>query len=126
MNGKKSLSVRPATADDVIAIYKRSTLVTARAWVADLDGKPVGIAGYHIAAGYLEVFSTVTDPLRDFPVSIMRYGRWFMDELRRRGVPAVCSADEGEANSCAFLERLGWVEVGTSDSGLIYTWAPER
>ncbi|MFK7942613.1 MAG: hypothetical protein AB8B85_06850, partial [Paracoccaceae bacterium] len=100
----------------------RAPPVSMRAWVADLDGEVIGMAGHYMHGEFVMVFSTMTEKMREFPITIMRASRDFMASFRRTGLPAICVASPDEENSCAFLERLGWSHIGTGDLGEVYRW----
>ena len=118
----KRPSVRAARPSDFEKIYDRAPPVSMRAWVAELDGEVIGMAGHYLEQGCVMVFSTMKDKMRDFPITIMRASREFMTTLAKSGLPAMCVASSDECNACAFLERLGWVHAGTSEDGEVYTW----
>lgn len=103
-------------------MYDRLPLVTARAWVADLGGEPIAIAGFYLDGGVVHVFSDMKDEMRRFPVTIMRAAISLMGWISASGLPAECVADEEEANSRSFLERLGWAHVGANEYGEVYQW----
>ncbi|MFK7942303.1 MAG: hypothetical protein AB8B85_05220 [Paracoccaceae bacterium] len=90
--------------------------------MADLNGEVIGMAGHYMQGDMVMVFSTMKDKMREFPVTIMRSSRLFMSSLIKAGLPAICVASPDEENSCAFLERLGWVHAGSGEEGEVYTW----
>lgn len=113
--------VRPARAADFRAFYGRALPRSGRAWVAELDGKVIGLAGYYLMGGRAFVFSDMDEAMARYPVTIMREARRLMAGLR---LPALCIADPARETSGRFLERLGWRLVGPGDEGDIYAWTP--
>ena len=93
-----------------------------RAWVAEMDGEILGMAGHYVHGEAVVVFSKMDEKMREFPVTIMRLSKEFMQRLKSSRLPAICLASQDEGNSCAFLERLGWRHAGTGDKGEVYTW----
>ena len=94
---------------------------TVRAWVAELDGRPIGIMGYTVQRGQpaAAMFSDMKDEMRAFPKVIVREARRLLAEMR---FPAVCIASGREKGAGRFLRRLGWQYLDTSDEGDIYVW----
>jgi len=99
-----------------MAFFGQLPPLTVRARVLEVDGKLAGIAGYWMAGDQAVVFSDIAEDVTIPKLRIMREGLAFMKEL---DVPARCLADEG---SGAFLTRLGWEHIGTSDEGEVYQW----
>lgn len=116
-------SVRAARPADFEAFYGRSPPYTMRAWVAELDGEVIGIAGYYMRQGWVQAFSDMNDAMRQYPGTIMREARRFMARLKS---PALCIASCSEKNAARFLGYLGWRHVGTSEEGEVYAWQPHR
>lgn len=110
------IEVRHATAGDMLDFYGRAPPYAVRAWVAEEDGKVLGVAGYHLEAGCAVVFSD-----RRGGIPRMTIWREAKKMMRRITVPALCVAEDGAG---PFLERLGWVFVGNSDAGGVYKWQP--
>lgn len=104
-----------------MAFYGSPLPVSARAWVAELDGEVIGIAGYYLKGGAALVFSDMTDAMRAYPVTIMREAKRVMAEIR---VPAVCIASSERKGSARFLRRLGWTFARSTDEGEAYAWQP--
>lgn len=88
---------------------------SARAWVAELDGRVIAVAGYYIDGGAAVVFSDMKDEMYDFPVTIVREARAFMARLP---VPAACSASPRVRGAGRFLRRLGWQHL----RGNVFVW----
>lgn len=80
------------------------------------DGEVLAVAGYHIGAGCVVMFSDMKPGIPK--MRIWREARRMMSELK---LPAVCVAEE---YSGPFLERLGWHYAGRSDAGDVYQWQP--
>lgn len=111
---------RPATAADIVQFYSRPLPFTVRAWVAEADGRVLGLAGYIPQGRYVLAFSEIKDEMRAHPMAVMRGAKKFMGLLDR---PAVAYASRKEPGSCRLLERLGWKYATTDDQGEVFTWA---
>ncbi len=107
---------RPAVAADFMAFYGKMPPRAVRAMVLERDGKPVGVAGYHIEDGVAVMFSDMSDAIP--ALTIWRESKAMMAAMK---IPAVCVAEQ---QSGAFLKRLGWVHAGPSKHGEVYTWQP--
>lgn len=101
---------------DFQAFYGKQPPRAVRARVLEQDGKPVGLAGYYVEGGKAVMFSDMNDKIP--AMTIWRESKAMMARIK---IPAVCVA---ESNSGPFLERLGWVRVGHSEHGEVYTWQP--
>lgn len=120
MTDSRKPRVRAARPADFEAFYGRRLPYTARAWVAELDGEVIGIAGwYRRADGYALAFSDMTDAMRMWPGMIMREAKRFMGALSG---PAVCVANCNEEGAARFLSHLGWRKVGVCEDGEVYAW----
>lgn len=108
--------IRPATAEDFEAFYGKAERRTARAYVADLDGKVLAIGGVYYDGANVIAFSSMASEMRQFPLTIMRGARKIMDLVRGR--PCWAVADDGYTNAPRLLERLGFSHV----SGRVYRW----
>ena len=96
-------TTRPAVASDIKAFYGELPATSVRAWVLEIGGEVVGIAGYRRDGNYMVVFSDVKP---DVPkMTIWRKAREFMAML---DFEAFCQCTE---TSGPFLERLGWERV---------------
>ena len=101
------------------AFYGHDLPFSARAWVAEVDGEVIGIAGYYLRGGAALVFSDMREAMKAYPVTIMREARRLMARIK---VPAVCIADPDLPGSGRFLERLGWRFDRRTEEGDQYTW----
>lgn len=114
--------LRPATADDLVSFYGHHPRSTMRAVVAEHDGRILGVAGLMRTPNGLLAVSEITDELRRYPLVIMRAGRIIADMARKSAVPVYAVASDKEANSAAFLERLGFVCISESREGGLFQW----
>lgn len=117
-------SLRPATRADYREFYGEDPVNTMRAYVAELDGKVVGIGGTMCVQDSVYVFSDMKDELRPFKVSIFKFAKK-VDELLS-GLPGVCIANPNEPNSERLLRSLGFEWVSSTESGEVYKWTKNR
>lgn len=84
-----SPTVRPATSSDLLAFFGRHPDVSVRAWVADLDGKIIGIVGILLLTDSPAIYFSDATPelLRNHRKTIVRGVRLMLQEVgRRRGI----------------------------------------
>lgn len=113
--------IREATARDVEAFYGWPHPRSMRAFVADLDGRPIAIAGLaYQPYGPPFLFSEMKPEMRRFPKAIVRGARTMLDAMK--GVPAFAVASTKEPRAAKLLARLGFVHAGTCGQGEVYQW----
>lgn len=100
--------IRPATARDFVAFYGAPPATTVRAYVADLDGDILGIAGISFHGSLLIAFSDIKPEMRKFPITIMRGARKVLDMTR---APILAYPDPDIEGAPRLLERLGFVNL---------------
>lgn len=110
--------MRDATAADFAVIYGHQPKVTMRAWVADLDGNPVGIAGILFHQGQNIMFSKMTDALKPYRRFIVRAARAVVE--RSRHYRPVAVADSRLPGAPKLLAHAGLVSIGHSSSGEMF------
>lgn len=114
--------IRGINTEDILSfnngeLYKESL----RGLTAEIDGRPVAIAGI-LHTSPLQVFSTMRDEMRQYPVSIMKMAVALKSIMKTYECDLLAIADENESNSDAFLQRLGFVFIGENDNGRFYKW----
>lgn len=112
---------RPATGADVYEFYGESPPPKAmRAWVAELDGRIVGIGGLYYGPNGVCLFSEMKDELRPYKKFIVQSAR-FLVELARP-LQAAVVADANIAGSERLLERLGLLPAFDVEYGKVFRW----
>ena len=117
------MNIRPATRADFVSFSGRPPEMAARAYVAELDGDILALAGIYYCAGVAIAFCEMDDAMRQHRKSIMRGARLVMREViasMRMPVFAICS--KREPNAPAFLSRLGFEPAGVTGLGALYRW----
>ena len=109
--------IRPAASGDMEVFYDTSPRGTIRAYVAELDGKPIGIAGLVYDGGKVVAFSAMKEEMRNYPVTMAR-SALFIAKMLPAG--AVAKADPEEKGARSLLERLGFVPLDKSNG--TYRW----
>ncbi len=114
------LELVPATRADVEAFRGYPNPYSMRGYVVKLDGKPVAIGGINYDDGFLALFSEMSDEMRPFKVSIVKFA---LEGLKLIGrAPCLAVADPDEPMSGRLLEFLGFVYVGTTEQGRVFKW----
>src|SRR5690606_3030352 len=99
----------PATREDIEAFSDLPKKPTIRAWVAELDGRIVGIGGIARANGRWFAFVDLLDEARPYKVHIARSARRFLDEARRDGVRvSYAEVSRHEPRALPWLLSLGF------------------
>lgn len=114
--------LRPATEADLVAFYGRPPRSTIRAIVAEHQGRILGVAGLMRTANGMLAVSEISEEMRSHRLTIMRAGKAIADMAKRSPVPVYAVASDKEANSAAFLERLGFVCISESREGGLFQW----
>ena len=108
--------------EDFRSFYGRDIPFSARGWVAELDGRVIGLAGFALLGNPPMAFSDMTEEMKAFPVTIMRESRKVMKTLAKDRKTAYCLASKDLPGSEKFLQRLGWKWHTTDPNGEIYAW----
>lgn len=132
-NGKAPrITVRPATVADIEAFPRkdRSQIVpTLKGWVAEVDGKTVGLGGLASGSGRWIAFLDLTEQGRELVaahmfarLALVRAARMVLDDARAQGIRFVyADADTTRPRAAELLERLGFEFDVRSDR--FYRWS---
>jgi hypothetical protein len=109
------ITVEPACAADVEALYRCRPGETLRAVVVKLDGKPAGIIGLAKEADRDRLFSEYKDELAPHlhSMTILRAIKMVMSWVESSRVPVYAIAENPQ-----LLERLGFQQI----AGEVYAW----
>ena len=101
--------IRPATGEDIEAFSKLRNKPTIMAWVGDIDGRIVGIAGFARSGGRWYGFCDMHDEARPYKMKIARAARRAMQEAKRRGICFIyAQTDPKEPGAVRWLTSLGF------------------
>ena len=104
-----SMIIRPATGDDIEAFSKLRNKPTIMAWVGDIDGRIVGIAGFARTGGRWYGFCDMHDEARPYKMKIARAAKRAMQEANRRGIRFIyAQTDPNELGAERWLKSLGF------------------
>jgi GNAT superfamily N-acetyltransferase len=120
---KPSVTIRRATAEDIAAFSDMTNRPTTIAWVGELDGKIIGLAGFARNKGRWIAFADLSEEARPYKVTIARAAIRAMDEVRRLGIPFVYAVlDETEPTALKWLQSLGFSLDPRSQH--LFRWRP--
>lgn len=122
LNQKQKLKIRPIRASD-IQLFNDGRMYnhSVRGIAVEKDGETLAIAGV-LHSSPMQVFSQMSDSMRDYPVMIMKTAKRLTDIMSGYSANLYALASEQEANSKLFLERLGFKPIGSNDGGSYYIW----
>jgi hypothetical protein len=113
--------VRPAAREDIEAFFGPRAKPTMKAWVGEVDGRPIGIGGLALAGGRWVAFCDLTPEARRYRRAIVRTARLIMEEARRSGIRFVyAAADMEEPMALRWLASLGFER--DERSGRLFRW----
>ena len=116
------LVIRPATRTDIEAFSDMPDKPTIRAYVAEMDGKVIGMGGAALAKGRWYAFADLPEEIRPYKMTIMRNARRFLEQMRRDGIRFIyAEASPVEPKAVAWLTSLGF-EVDQRSGGRLYRW----
>ena len=109
---------RPARSDDIIEYFGAPQRGTIQAYVAEMDGRIVGILGIVRAHGYGRYFCDLKPKLQPYlrSITIMRAIKQSMDLVHQYRGPLISVAEHAEG--CRLLNRLGFTYL----QGALYGW----
>jgi hypothetical protein len=115
--------IRPMTAADRSAVVPAELSGTLRGYVAELDGKIVGVMGI-LHTSPPTAIGKMWDELRDHPRTVLQAIKLFREMLQKNYTYVVALADIDEKNSPAVLTRVGFVQrtAATEEHKGVFTW----
>lgn len=112
------MNIRPIQADDIAKLWPAGAPASVRAFVAELDGEVLGVAGIAYWPNRIAAFADMKPGGEKYPLTIMRIARRVQALLREVKAPVYCNADPDFPNSPAFLAHVGFEHVG----GRTFVW----
>jgi hypothetical protein len=101
------IKVRRATREDVVA-FLGECRSSVEAFVALVDGKPVGLGGLLFDRGRVYAFSDLSEAVRKYPKTIHKTALAVMRAARAGGHRYVfATRDQNEPTALRWLARLG-------------------
>lgn len=113
--------IRAATADDAKAFWGETLSVSIRGYVAEHEGRIMGIAGLAYAPNHILAFADMAEGGQKYPMAIMRITKLVKALLNETNAPVYCNADVTLPNSKKFLEHVGFKPT----TGRTYVWSKE-
>lgn len=116
--------IREATAGDLEAYYGERPKRSMKAYVAVLDGEPIGIAGvtYDLRGrdARVKLFSEMKPEMRPYRKAMVKGARLM---LKAFGVPGmVAVANPEERGSGRFLAKLGFIPAAMTPHGQLFVY----
>ena len=103
---------KPATQQAAEEYFAGKPPFGFRGYVAELDGKPVGVGGIFYWGGLPVVFSQMKDELRAHKRAKAKAARLLQNMARQHGRTVYAVADRKEPTSQKLLAKLGFVPTG--------------
>lgn len=118
------IETRWATQADVEAYYGHLPQETIQAYVAVMDGQPVGLIGVARHKTYARCFSEFKPELRPHLrcMTILRTIKKAMALVRESPVPVIAVSQIDEPTSSRILQRLGFRYLQPSPIGDVFKW----
>ena len=118
----KNYSIREATVEDYMVLYRKIPQHSSRAWVADYGGRVVCLVGVEFQPRGAFVFSDVVEDLDAPKLTIFRAAKEFMAKIEELNRPVTAVCDGTFFNSPKMLKMFGFKYVQNTDQGEVFTW----
>lgn len=103
------MNLRRATREDIEAFSELPSNPTTLAWVGELDGKIVGLAGLARVNGRWMAFCDLEDEARPFKMKIMRQAIRIFREAREKGIRFIyAEPNPDEPGAIKWMTSLGF------------------
>lgn len=107
------IAFRPATRADALAYYGREPEATFRGYVAEQDGKIIGIGGVYYDLGFPVVFTEMKPEMCGAKKAIARATRLMIDYVDSLPYPTVYAVADTEYPTAPYLlAKLGFAPTG--------------
>jgi hypothetical protein len=104
-----SFTVRPALREDIDAFSDLRNKPTVRAWVGELDGQLIAMAGFAHQGGRWVAFCDLTEAARPHKMTIMRTAKKIMGEAKSMGIRYLyAEASPDEPGAVRWMASLGF------------------
>ena len=113
-----AITTRHARSEDIVGYFGEPQIGTVQAYVAEADGKVVGVIGIIREFGYGRYFCDFRPELQPYlrSIPIMRLLKKSMSLVKAYRGPLISVAEHGEG--CRILNRLGFTHL----EGAVYAW----
>lgn len=119
---KNSVKIRNITRADIHQFNDGEDFAKSLRGIAvERDGEVLAIAGV-LHTNPPQVFSNMTDDMRNYPVMIMKTAKRLLRILKLYDVDLYAWASNEERDSESFLSHLGFEYAGTNDDGRYFKW----
>lgn len=104
-------NLRPATRQDAVELYPEGLSRSFKGITAEIDGKPVGIAGLYFNQNWV-AFARIKPELREHKLTIYKASKKLKDMMEQLDKPVFAFADPSISNSDELLLKMGFEYVG--------------
>jgi hypothetical protein len=116
------VEIRPATAEDIKAVYGSLPRKTMRAYAAVVDGQSVAVAGVYYYPDQVVAFSKILPEYAHLKAGLGRGAVKVLKMLRDINKPILAVAEPDIPTAPDFLERCGFEYIQTNSQGKVYIW----
>jgi hypothetical protein len=116
--------IRPATAEDIIALYGKQIFFPSRAWAVDYKNQTVAVAGVYFQPTQAVSFSAMMDGIGAPKRTVFRAAMEIMDKIKSLNLPSITAICTDRYSNSGKLHRMaGFTYRGRTEQGEVYTWA---
>lgn len=116
------ITIRPASAEDIISVYGSAPSRSMRAYAAVVDDKAVAVAGVYYYPDQVVAFSKINPEYAHLKAGIGRGALKVLRMLKSMDKPVLAVAEPSIPTSSEFLERCGFEYLRTNHLGRVYIW----
>jgi hypothetical protein len=114
--------VRPIKRGDFEAVYGYPPSRTLKGFCAELDGRPIGVAGIYYLPDHVVAFCNVTPDCGRYKAAMASGYRKFKELLDGLAIPVVAIADPSIPSSENLLMRCGFKYLHKGPNGEVFVW----
>lgn len=122
MANLSQITIRPATVEDITAVYGEAPKRTMRAFAAVLGDVPIAVSGVYYYPAQVVAFSKILPEYAHHKMALARGAKRVLALLRDINVPVLAVAEPDLSTAPAFLERCGFEYVMTTSQGMVFKW----
>lgn len=118
----QKVEIKPITKADILQINNNEPYTNSLRGLAVKRGdETLAIAGVMHSA-HLQVFSEMTDEMRQYPIMIMKTAKRLLRIMESYSQPLYAIASVDEPTSESFLKHLGFEYLNQNEDGRYFIW----